>query len=55
FEELKSGEAKIGDAHVETVPLTSLSLSLEIADTLKQWIEEGKFLLAEPVEAIPAA
>jgi len=55
FEELKSGEAKIMDANVETVPLTSLALSLEVADTLKQWLEEGKFLLTEPVEAIPSA
>ena len=52
FEELKSGEARILDAKVETVPLTSLSLSLEIADTLKKWIEEGAFLLTEPVESI---
>ncbi|MCL2123132.1 MAG: homocysteine biosynthesis protein, partial [Desulfovibrionaceae bacterium] len=52
FEELKSGEAKILDTRVETVPLTSLSLSLEIADTLKKRIREGKFLLTEPVEAI---
>jgi uncharacterized protein (DUF39 family) len=55
FEELKSGEAKILDANVETVPLTSLSISLEIADSLKKWIEEGKFLLTEPVEAIASA
>ena len=54
FEELKSGEVRILDTTVEAVPLTSLSLSLEIADTLKKWIEEGKFLLTEPVEAIPS-
>jgi uncharacterized protein (DUF39 family) len=54
FEELKSGEAGILDAKVETVPLTSLSMSLEIADTLKTWIKDGAFLLTEPVEAIPS-
>ncbi len=54
FEELKSGEAKILDNRVETVPLTSLTMSLEVADTLKKWIEEGRFLLSEPVEPIPA-
>jgi uncharacterized protein (DUF39 family) len=51
FDELKSGEVKILDAKVEAVPLTSLSLSLEIADTLKKWIEAGEFLRTEPVEA----
>jgi len=55
YEELKSGEARILDAAVEAVPLTSLSLSLEIADELKTWIQEGKFLLTEPVEAIASA
>jgi len=52
FEDLKSGTVKILDATVETVPLTSLSMSLEIADLLKKWIHEGQFLLTEPVEAI---
>jgi uncharacterized protein (DUF39 family) len=52
FEELKSGEAKILDARVEATPLTSLSLSLEIAEELKKWIAEGSFLLTEAVESI---
>jgi uncharacterized protein (DUF39 family) len=55
FEELKSGEVKVLDTTVEAVPLTSLNLSLEIADALKKWIQEGTFLLTEPVETIPSA
>lgn len=54
FSELMSGEVKLDGKRVPTVPLTSHSMSLEIADTLKQWIQEGKFLLSEPVEPIPS-
>jgi uncharacterized protein (DUF39 family) len=34
--------------------MTSYSISLEVANTLKSWIEKGEFLLSEPVEPIPA-
>lgn len=54
YEELKSGEVEIQGKAVETVPMTSYPISLEIADKLKAWIEKGEFLLSEPVEAIPA-
>ncbi len=53
FEELMSGEIEIDGKKTPTVPLTSYSMSLEIADELKNWIEEGKFFLSEPVEEIP--
>ena len=52
--ELKSGEITVNGKTVPTAPLTSYSMSLEIADTLKQWIESGKFLLTQAVEEIPA-
>ncbi|WP_337655421.1 homocysteine biosynthesis protein, partial [Bilophila wadsworthia] len=39
---------------IPTVPLTSHVISLEIADTLKAWIEKGEFLLTEAVDRIPA-
>ncbi len=54
FEELKSGEVEIMGKEVQTVPLTSYSMSLEVANTLKSWIEKGEFLLTEPQEQIPA-
>lgn len=54
YEELRSGEVDIDGRKVETAPLTSYSLSLEVAQTLKQWIEAGEFLLTEPVESIPS-
>ncbi|MEI3477793.1 MAG: hypothetical protein V8Q84_00235 [Bilophila sp.] len=37
-----------------SVPLTSHVISLEIADTLKAWMEKGEFLLTEAVNSIPA-
>ncbi len=53
FEELLSGEIEIDGKKTPTVPLTSYSMSLEVADELKNWIEQGKFFLSEPVEEIP--
>lgn len=55
YEELKSGEAEIMGKKVETVPMTSYPLSLEVANILKSWIEKGEFLLTEPVELLPSA
>ncbi|MGE4299266.1 MAG: homocysteine biosynthesis protein [Desulfovibrionaceae bacterium] len=55
MEELKNGEVEIVGKKVPTVPMTSYVLSLEIADTLKEWIESGKFLLTEAQEKIPAS
>jgi L-aspartate semialdehyde sulfurtransferase len=52
--ELKSGEIDISGKKVKTVPLTSYQRSLEVADTLKEWIQAGDFLLSEPVEPIPS-
>ena len=52
FAELKSGRVELFEKQIPTVPLTSYSMSLEIADTLKDWIEKGDFLLTEPQEKI---
>lgn len=54
FSDFKSGEIKINGKRIPTVPLTSHVMSLEVADKLKEWIQQGKFLLSEPVEAIPS-
>ncbi len=54
FSEFKSGEIKINGKRIPTVPLTSHIMSLEVADKLKEWIRQGKFLLSEPVEPIPS-
>jgi len=54
FEELKSGTLTVNEREAQTVPLTSYTMSLEIAETLKKWIEEGKFFLTEPQDKIPS-
>lgn len=54
FEELMAGEIEVLEKTVETVPLTSYTMSLEIADELKKWIEQGEFTLTEAQEAIPS-
>ena len=54
FEELMNGEIQILGKRVETVPLTSYTMSLEIADQLKSWIEKGEFTLTEAQEKIPS-
>ncbi len=55
FDELMSGEIELMDKKVKTVPLTSYSLSLDVANELKEWIQKGEFLLTEPVEGIQAS
>ncbi|MGM0610256.1 MAG: homocysteine biosynthesis protein [Thermodesulfobacteriota bacterium] len=52
FEELKSGEVEIEGKKVPSIPVTSHTLSLEVADTLKKWIKSGDFLLTEAQDKI---
>ncbi len=53
YAELKSGEIKVGDKVIPTVPLSSIVRAREIADTLKDWINKGDFLLGEPQFTLP--
>ncbi len=50
---LQSGCIEVQGQQVRTAPLSSLSRAREIAGILKEWIAEGKFLLAEPVRPMP--
>lgn len=52
MEELMSGEIDVNGRKTPTVPVTSYTMSQEIAQTLKQWIEEGKFHLTEAQDTI---
>ena len=54
FAELKSGSIELNGREVPTVPVTSHTKALEVANILKEWIEQGKFLLTEAQEKIPA-
>ncbi|OKH26998.1 homocysteine biosynthesis protein [Chroogloeocystis siderophila] len=52
YAQLKSGRIMIEGKPVRAAPLASMFLSRQIAITLKQWIEAGKFTLTEPVAPI---
>lgn len=53
YAELKSGAIRFNRSDVHTVPLSSYVRALEISRILKEWIEKGEFLLAEPQEMLP--
>ncbi|MEN9207534.1 MAG: homocysteine biosynthesis protein [Gloeomargarita sp. GMQP_bins_120] len=53
YAQLKSGRITINGTSVRTAPLVSLSWSLEVAEILKHWIEQGQFTLTEPVAPLP--
>lgn len=55
YAELKSGHIKVQGKDVPTASLSSYPRAVEIANILKKWIEEGEFLLAEPVAHLPGA
>jgi len=53
YAELRSGFIEVRGRKVPTAPLSSYAKAREIAETLKLWIQEGSFLLTEPVAALP--
>jgi len=53
YEELKSGEVEIQGKKVRTGSLSSYAKALDIAETLKSEIEEGNFLVSEPISPLP--
>jgi uncharacterized protein (DUF39 family) len=54
YAQLKSGHIELNGEQVPTVPLSSMVRAREIAETLKKWIINGKFLLGEPQMTLPA-
>ncbi len=54
YAELKSGTITVNGEAITTVPLSSMVRAREIADTLKGWIREGRFLLGEPQMLLPS-
>ncbi len=55
YAELKTGSIKFRGQEVQTVPVSSYKKAKEIAELLKKQIEEGDFLLTEPVAPLPGA
>jgi uncharacterized protein (DUF39 family) len=53
YAELKSGLISVQGKDVPTGSLSSYPKAVEIASTLKKWIENGEFLLTEPVAPLP--
>ena len=54
YAQLKSGSIKVNGKKVPTAGLSSYSRAREVANTLKNWIAEGSFLLSEPVAPVPS-
>ncbi len=55
YAELKSGVIKVNGKEVPSYPISSYSMAVEVAETLKQWILNGKMYLTTPVEELPRA
>lgn len=53
YAQLKSGIVVLQNKKVPTASLSSYPRALEIANTLKDWIAKGKFLLTEMVAPLP--
>lgn len=55
YKQLRSGTIEVKGKKVPTASLSSYPRARKIANILKEWIKQGKFLLAEPVQLIPSA
>lgn len=53
YAQLKTGKITVQGKEVPTASLSSYPKAVEIAMTLKEWIQSGDFLLTEPVADIP--
>ncbi len=54
YRQLKSGVIEVNGKKINTGGISSYAKAREIAESLKQWIAKGKFLLAEPVAQLPS-
>lgn len=55
YAELRSGKITVLGKEVPTASLSSYSKAREIAETLKDWIKTGHFMLTQPVQQLPSA
>ncbi|MBM3499984.1 MAG: hypothetical protein FJX74_15095, partial [Armatimonadetes bacterium] len=55
YADLRTGKVTILGKEVPTASLSSYSKAKTIAETLKDWIKQGNFLLSEPVQPLPSA
>jgi len=54
YGQLRTGFIQCMGKTVPCFPLSSYKAAMRIAETLKSWIQEGKFLLGKPVELLPS-
>lgn len=54
YAQLKRGKIKVKGKEVPTASLSSYFRAVEIANTLKDWIQKGGFYLTEPVAPLPS-
>jgi uncharacterized protein (DUF39 family)/predicted transcriptional regulator len=52
YEELKSGKVELNDRTVKAASMSSIRMAMEVAETLKKWIEDGVFKLTRPVATL---
>ncbi|MFC1901304.1 homocysteine biosynthesis protein [Chloroflexota bacterium] len=55
YAQLKTGRIEVQGKQLPTASLSSYPKAVEIAQTLKGWIQQGEFTLAEPVVPLPGA
>ncbi len=53
YEELKSGFVELEGKKIKCSSLSSFYYAQKVAETLKKWIQNGKFFLNQPAETLP--
>ncbi len=53
YAQLRSGSIRIGGREVRTRALSSYPMARRIAETLREWIRSGRFLLTRPAAPLP--
>lgn len=53
YEQLRSGTIEVNGQTVRTAPVASLNKARQIAEILKKQVQDGRFLLQEPVQMFP--
>lgn len=55
YEQLRSGKIELLGKELPTASFSNYKKALAIAETLKDWIQKGDFLLTDPVASLPDA
>jgi uncharacterized protein (DUF39 family) len=53
YAQLKTGQIEVQGKQLPTASLSSYPKAVEIAQTLKEWIQKGEFILSEPAVPLP--